>query len=144
MTTTYASVPVHDLAELSWHFDDLAFNQGNMDAALDLIADDFVNHDPLPGQEPTRAGLAEYVPLLRQGLPDLECHNEMMVVQGDRLAHIIIFSGTHTGEFFGVAPTGKRVTFRSHDFQRWENGKMKERWAVADTSELEAILSPDK
>jgi steroid delta-isomerase-like uncharacterized protein len=124
------------LIELSWRFDDEAFNKGNLDIVDELIHPDFVNHDPLPGQSHDKAGVAPAVATLRQGFPDLQFINDEIIAQGDIVAHRATVTGTHQGEYLGAAPTGQRITFRLSDFQRWQDGKMIERWSIADTTEL--------
>ena len=130
-----------ELKAASWRFDDEFFNKGNAAIVEELLAENFVNHDPLPGQEATREALKNYLPVIRQAFPDLVFSNEAMLADGDLVAHRVRMVGTHQGDFAGVAPTGKQITIRSHDFQRWENGKMVERWSIADTEGLRQQLA---
>ena len=130
-----------ELKRLSWRFDDEVFNKGNLAVVDELVSPDFVNRTPLPGEGADREALRDYVPAFRAGFPDLRCRNELMLADGDLVAHVIVFEGTHTGAFGGAAPTGRRVTIRAHDFQRWRDGRMTERWSIADTAELDAIFA---
>lgn len=130
----------HDLEALSWTFDDRAFNHGDLSVVDELIAPGFVNHTPLPGQSPDREGIRAYVPQFREGFPNLACHNELMLAKGDVVAHLLVFEGTHSGTFLGKPATGRSMTMRSYDFQRWKDGRMTERWSSADTADLDAIL----
>jgi len=41
-------------------------------------------------------------------------------------------TGTHTGEFRGLPPTGKKSTETSVDIFRIVNGKLIERWSISD------------
>lgn len=41
--------------------------------------------------------------------PDLVFANEDLIVDDQRIALLCRVSGTHGGEFFGVAPTGRRI-----------------------------------
>lgn len=125
-----------ELKAASWRFDDEFFNKGNTNVVEELIAEDFINHDPLPGQEATREALKEYLPVIRRAFPDLVFTNEAILADGNLIAHRVKMTGTHRGEFAGVAPTGRQITIRSHDFQRWENGRMVERWSIADSESL--------
>ena len=102
----------------------------------ELIHPDFVNHDPLPGQSHDKAGVAPAVATLRQGFPDLQFFNDRIIAQDNIVAHRATVTGTHQGEYLGVAPTSQRISFRLSDFQRWQDGKMIERWSIADTTEL--------
>jgi predicted ester cyclase len=65
------------------------------------------------------------------------------VVEGDLVTTQVTFRGTHQGEFLGVAPTGKPMTFSIIDIWRVQNGKITELWhnvPVADI--LEQIGGP--
>ncbi len=124
------------LIALSWRFDDEAFNKGNLDVVDELVHPDFFNHDPLPGQSNDKAGLAPAVLAMRHAFPDLKFVNDEIIAQGNIVAHRATMTGTHQGEYLGVAPTGKSITIRLSDFQRWQDGKIIERWSLADTSDL--------
>jgi steroid delta-isomerase-like uncharacterized protein len=128
------------LTVLSWRFDDEAFNKGNLDIVEELIHPNFVNHDPLPGQSHDKAGVAPAVVTLRQGFPDLQFVNDEIIAQNDIVAHRATITGTHQGEYLGVAATGQQIVIRLSDFQRWQDGKMIERWSIADTTDLVAKL----
>lgn len=125
-----------ELKARSWRFDDEFFSKGNASIVEELIAVDFINHDPLPGQEKTREALKAFLPIFRAAFPDLVFTNEVILADRDFVAHRVLMTGTHRGEYLGVAPTGKQVTIRSHDFQRWEDGLMKELWSIADAISL--------
>jgi predicted ester cyclase len=85
------------------------FGQGRVDAVDELLAPDFVDHDPLPGVPPTRDGVKQLVGMFRTAFPDFEVEVLHTVVEGDKAVDHISSTGTHLGEFLGVAPTGKRI-----------------------------------
>jgi steroid delta-isomerase-like uncharacterized protein len=100
-------------------------NQGNITVAPELIAEDFVELDPFPGQAPGRAGLIESIERLRTAFPDLIWNLDEMVAEEEKVASSHTWSGTHLGEFLGIAPTGKRVRMTCMIFDTYENGKLK-------------------
>jgi len=100
-------------------------NQGNMAVAPELVAPDFIELDPFPGQTPGRAGLIESIERLRAAFPDLIWRIEETVAEGEQVASLHSWSGTHRGEFLGIAPTGKRVSMRCMTFDTYEDGKLK-------------------
>jgi steroid delta-isomerase-like uncharacterized protein len=100
-------------------------NQGNMAVAPELIAEDFVELDPFPGQAPGRAGLIGSIERLRMAFPDLIWSLDEMVAEEEKVASSHTWSGTHLGEFLGIAPTGKRVRMTCVIFDTYENGKLK-------------------
>ena len=56
--------------------------------------------------------------------------------EGGLVASHKIFRGTHTGDWFGVPPSGKPVEFAVMDLVRYRDGRMLEHWAVADALTL--------
>ena len=65
-------------------------------------------------------------------LPDFDIHVwGEYDVPGCSIREVTI-SGTHRGEYFGIAPTGKRVTFNSTDIIKVRDGFMVEHWGAAD------------
>ena len=64
--------------------------------------------------------------------PDLHYTIEDMVAEGDKVVIRVTVSGTHRGEFMGVAPTNKRVSWTSIIISRIVNGIIVERWANTD------------
>ena len=68
--------------------------------------------------------------------PDL--HHEIvdMVAEGDKVAVRLNVTGTHKGEFQGIAPTGKRLSLDEMGFITIIDGKITEGWISADTIRL--------
>lgn len=54
--------------------------------------------------------------------PDLAVMTEDLIVDGDRAALLLHISGSHSGEFFGMAPTGRRIEVSGAFIYRLENG----------------------
>jgi predicted ester cyclase len=48
-----------------------------------------------------------------------------MVAEGEMVASLNSWSGTHRGEFLGMAPTGRRVSISCMIFDTYEDGKLK-------------------
>jgi predicted ester cyclase len=47
-----------------------------------------------------------------------------------------VFHGTHEGEFMGIAPTGRQVTFRGLSLNRVVDGKIVEAWVEIDLEDI--------
>jgi steroid delta-isomerase-like uncharacterized protein len=101
-------------------------NKGNMAVAPELVAEDFVELDPFPGQEQGRQGMVDVITMMRTAFPDLQWTVEEMVAEGDKVASYSVWRGTHQGVFLGIPPTGKRVTVPSMVFDYYVDGKLKE------------------
>ena len=108
------------------------FNQGNVDVIDELVAEDFVEHDPMPGVEPDREGFKQFISTLRSAFPDLRTEVEDQIAEGDRVVERWRSTATHQGEFMGVPATGKRVTIEGMDISRIEAGKIVEHWTKVD------------
>src|ERR687897_1447700 len=111
------------------------FSQGNTDVVDDVLNPDFVCYDPnsesgeVRGSE-TIKGEIEY---FRNAVPDLTYTVEDQIAEGDKVVTRYMASGTHQGEFFGVAPTGKWIEMSGIQVDRFdERGKMVEEWAQYD------------
>lgn len=120
--------------------------RGDYAAADELIAHDYVNHNPLPGQAPGRAGFKETLALLRAAFPDLRETIEGLVAEEDRVAVRATRRGTHRGPFMGLPATGKAVTVSTMYILRVANGQVREAWLTWDMlgllGQLGAVPAP--
>lgn len=68
--------------------------------------------------------------------PDLSAKIEDIVAEGDKVAIRVLNTGTHKGDFQGIPPTGKKVSFEGRDFMTLRDGKIVEQQAGVDMMEL--------
>jgi steroid delta-isomerase-like uncharacterized protein len=109
------------------------FNQGDLDAAEEIVTPDFVLHDPNIPEEPRGPeGLKQFVSMYRNVFPDLNFTIEEQIGEGEKVGTRWVAQGTHRGELMGIAPTGNRVTVRAFTLQRFSGGKIAEDWAHYD------------
>jgi steroid delta-isomerase-like uncharacterized protein len=101
-------------------------NKGNMALAPELVAEDYVELDPFPGQQPGHVGLIDSVIMMRTAFPDLHWTIEELVAEGQKVASYGIWRGTHQGVFLGIPPTGKQVTVPWMMCDACVDGKLKE------------------
>jgi len=111
-----------------------AFNERNFESMVDeLTAPDFVEHTHgYKGIEAHKQFLNMHI----NGFPDFNMAIEHMVAEGDNVWVRFKVTGTNTGEFHGLTPTGKKVNFASVQMYRIVDGKMAECWAVSDSAEF--------
>lgn len=103
--------------------------QGDMAVADELIAPDCVHHTPVP-VAPGPAGLIGWVTALRRAFPDFRALVEDEVAEGDMVVQRLTVSGTRAGLDRGVAPAGRRVTWRVLVIVRADpDGKLREHWS---------------
>lgn len=69
---------------------------------------------------------------LYRAFPDLHITLEDMIEEGDKVAVKDLVTGTHLGEFNGLPPTGKSVSYREIFIARFANGRIAEAWGVVD------------
>ena len=89
------------------------FNERDDAAEADIRARDYVAHAPA-SLEPAPLDSEAWTRFLSgfvEGFPDLRLTVEDAVGEGDLVAQRVHFAGTHTGEFQGLPPTHKEVSF---------------------------------
>ncbi len=117
-------------------FDEI-FNQGKFQVADEIYAPDFQNHglhrsaDLKTDQEAVHAE--------KKAFPDLRLTVQQMVAEGDKVAVLWTFEGTHTGSGYeGLPPTGTRIEVRGMTIWRIVDGRIVEEWS--SFSETRAYL----
>ena len=108
-------------------------NQGQLDAANELVEEDFIELDLLPGQRQGREGLKEVIAMMRAGFPDLHWVIDETVAAGDKVVSRFTWTGTHQGVFLGIPATNKAVTVRGLVIDRLNAGKMADSRILMDT-----------
>lgn len=93
---------------------------------------DFTDHDPAAGQPAGPSGPAWFWEQFGQSFTDIEREVIETIVTPTHLVTIMNLSGTHTGEFLGHAPTGKRFTVRNVQVLGFRDGKASDRWGSTD------------
>lgn len=105
------------------------YSQGDLEAIDRYYAPDWVLHDAPPNAGGDREALKDVLGVIREGFPDVRASIELILAEGDLVASRTTAEGTHTREYFGVAPTGKRVTLRQLNIDRVRDGKIVESWS---------------
>jgi steroid delta-isomerase-like uncharacterized protein len=109
------------------------WNRGNLDAADELVAEDYIRHDLRPGDAPPGPeGQKAVAKKFRAAFPDVRLEVEAMVGEGDLVVARWRMTGTHSGAWGDVAPTERRVCFSGVNFFRIVDGKIAEIWNVRD------------
>ena len=104
--------------------------------ARELIAEDFVDLSPAPGLSPDKTGALTFHAMLFAAFPDLRAEIHEQVEEGEKVATRKTFTGTHKGEFMGIAATGRAVEFNVIDILGVREGKIVEHANVIDTLTL--------
>jgi steroid delta-isomerase-like uncharacterized protein len=125
MTTT-------DLRAVTRRFYDEVFTEGNLDAIDELAHDDFVEHEEMPGLPPTKEGVRLFASAMLEAFPDLTVSVEDIIVEDNKAASRVRFSGTHRGEFMGIPPTNKKFDVQAIDIMAYRDGKATDHWGITD------------
>ena len=123
------------------------FNQGNVSQADKFLAPNFVEREELPpGISRDREGVKQLTTMLRSAFPDFKATIDDIVAEGDKVVIRQTWSGSHKGEFMGIPPTGRSVSFGVIDIIRIAEGKCVEHWGQMDSmslmQQLGAISAP--
>jgi predicted ester cyclase len=113
-----------------------AMNTGDVELISKTI-DEIVEPDvligtPLPVEATGAQALKQVWAMLLRGLPDLHVTVEDLIVEGDKVVCRNSVTGTHQGEYMGLPPTGRSVTYNEIFIVRFVDGRIAETWGVVD------------
>jgi predicted ester cyclase len=76
------------------------------------------------GMPDTLEGMRQALPAFRQAFGDIAISVGETVSEGDMIGYHMAFTGTHTGDFMGLLPTGKRIAMSETHIERIRDGKI--------------------
>jgi predicted ester cyclase len=124
-------------AELFRRFIEEGFNQRNLSVIDEAIAPDFVEHEELPpGIAPGREGVRQFFGTLISAFPDFKFTIDDVIAQGDKVVVRSTWTGTQQGEFLGIPPTGRGISFGVIDIVRIAGGQAVEHWGQMDSMRM--------
>jgi predicted ester cyclase len=109
-------------------------NHRHLDALEDYLTPDVVSHSP--GIASGRAGARQLIDTLLSAFADFHLTIDALAAFDAELIARLTATGTHTGSFFGIPPTGRRV--RVSAFAAWQlcDGQCREHWLQLDLVDL--------
>jgi steroid delta-isomerase-like uncharacterized protein len=87
---------------------------------------------PLPIEATGAQALKQVWATLLRAYPDVHVTVEDLVAEGDKVVCRNVVTGTHQGEYLGLPPTGRSVTYDEIFIFRFEGGRIAETWGVVD------------
>ena len=109
------------------------WNQGNYDTLGEFITKDFTIHSSNPDEKIYGMdGVKEFYIQLRSAFPDIHFTIDTQVAEADRVVTQWTAQGTHSGNFRGIPPTGKKFKITAIDIERITDGKVVECWPSMD------------
>lgn len=108
-------------------------NEGRLDLIDELVAEDAVEHEPLPiSTGEMRSDLRAWLTALRSAFPDYHVQIEDVVSQGDKVAIRERITGTNLGSLLGMPPTGRSISVDGFDLVQVRDGKIVQHWGLTD------------
>lgn len=109
----------------------------DLDGFIGVMADDFVEHEELPGFPQTPEGVRAFFEAQLAGFPDMAMTPEDIIDGGDKVVIRAVFTGTHRGEFLGMPPSGRRVEVPLIDIMAFgDDGLVHEHWGLFDAMSM--------
>lgn len=113
---------------------DEAFNQGKMDVLEEMIADNYIRHQPPYATVKGKGDFKKFVADVRKGYTGFNISVDETIVTDDVSVVRVVLSGKHTGQTPTVQapPSGKQVAMTGCTVSHWKDGKIVEEWAYND------------
>ena len=113
------------------------FIKGNLKTFDELVAADFVSHDPPPGVAPTRDGFRGLAQAVTSAFTKRAFEFDEMIPTSDgRVVENWAMTAMHTGEAFGLPPSHKAVRIRGTEIWRCASGQIVEHWGTIDMADV--------
>ncbi|AJY08521.1 ester cyclase [Burkholderia sp. SIMBA_043] len=109
-----------------------AFSDNDPDLVDTVLAPDWEDIPLAPGQGPGPDGIKPIIRSFAQAFPDVRIVIHDIVQVPGQIAVRAEITGTHRGELFGIAPTGKQVRFRLHEFHALDGQRVTTTWHMED------------
>jgi predicted ester cyclase len=111
---------------------DRLFTEGDPTVLDELVAPDYVDHEPPFGAVGTVEGWRAMAAMIRDAFPDWHSDLHALYAEGDIVVERFTASGTHKAEIFGIAPAATECSVDGINIFRVRDGKVVERWGRLD------------
>jgi steroid delta-isomerase-like uncharacterized protein len=106
-----------------------ALNKQDLSLLDDFVAADYFDHtNNFKGLDNVKQAITTFY----KAFPDFNVKIEDIIAEGDKVWVHDIETGTHKGEYHGIAPSGKKITFACVDIFKVMDGKIAEAWHIYD------------
>jgi predicted ester cyclase len=109
-----------------------SFNEQNPDLLEQALTTDWQDIPLGPGQQPGLAGMKPIVAMFGAAFPNVKITVLDIFGRDGRAAVRAQITGTHRGEFFGIAPTGKPISIAIHEFHTLTEDRVSRTWHLED------------
>jgi hypothetical protein len=122
------------------------YNNNDLEALSEVLVDDLLTPRIMPGIPPGLQGARAAHRIMLLGFPDYHTVIEDLIAENDKVAARITMTGTHTGDFMGIAATGIQVEYSGMYIVRIKDGMIVEHWGEEDgvslLTQLGALAKP--
>ena len=126
MTTT------EDNTALIRRMEEEIFNKRHVDAIDEFISPEYALRTAPKGAPAGRDAVRESMSMYLAGFPDLHVSVDELLAVDDKVVARLTYTGTHSGELFGMSPTQRRVAVHQFAIYRISDGKVVEEWEISD------------
>ena len=105
---------------------------GDLNTADQIIAPNWVNHDPSMPPLQGIEGFKQLTMGFRSAFPGFQTEIEDILAEGDKVAARFRLRGTNSGSLWGMPPTGKTVDVTATGIFRVLDGKVTDNWVNMD------------
>ncbi|MBN9587738.1 MAG: hypothetical protein BGN85_13110 [Alphaproteobacteria bacterium 64-11] len=118
------------------------WNRFDKTAIPEILAEDLQFRGSLGQYKNGRAEFGEYVDFIQRAFPDFSNEIEEVISEGDKAFARLTFRGTHRGEVFGIAPTGRRIQYAGAAVFEFNGERISKVWVLGDIYGLISQLEP--
>ena len=126
-------MPEQDNIAVLNRFIEEVINQGKLSVCDEIVEENFIELDPLPGQRQGREGLKEVIAMMRAAFPDIHWVIDETIASSEKVVSRFTWTGIHRGPFLGIPPTGKHVSVKGVVIDRISGGRMADSRILMDS-----------
>ena len=109
----------------------------------EILAEDLRFRGSLGQSKVGYAEFGDYMDFVQRAFPDFSNKIEEIISEGDKAFAKLTYRGTHRGEIFGIAPTGRHICYAGAAVFKFRDNRIAEVWVLGDMygliSQLQAI-----
>jgi steroid delta-isomerase-like uncharacterized protein len=130
------------IGDLVTQFYQRLWNAWDDDAVEDVLSEGFTFRGTLGDETVGRDGWRRYRDTIRRAAPDFTNTVVELLVDGERAAARLRYTGTHQGPLLGLAGTGRTFGYSGAAFFTSSAGQLVEAWVLGDLDGLRRQLGP--
>lgn len=117
------------------------WGKGDWQAERELVAPDYLDHNPGPGMQPGLQGHHAMLEGFHKGFSDLDFDIEVLIAEGDKVVDHWTGCARQTGPSMLGPATGQEVQMSGTDILRFKDGKIAEAWHVEAMGSIQDMVA---